>query len=128
MGASGSGKSTLALQLLALGARLVADDYVHLHAQGGQLWAECPLTTQGMIEVWGHGLIHLPAEKWVPKTPLTHAFALRRDFIPPRMPDPEWHEVEGIKLPLCTIDGLHVSAAAKVLAIVGAKVVDDGGA
>ncbi|NDC56823.1 MAG: hypothetical protein EBZ69_08480 [Alphaproteobacteria bacterium] len=40
----------------------------------------------------------------------------------------EWHEVEGIKLPLCTIDGLHVSAAAKVLAIVGAKIVDDGGA
>ena len=41
VGASGSGKSTLALQMLAMGAELVADDQVILRLREQGIWASC---------------------------------------------------------------------------------------
>jgi HPr kinase/phosphorylase len=57
-GPSGAGKSALALQLMALGARLVADDQVALSLRDGALWATCPPTIRGMIEARGVGLLN----------------------------------------------------------------------
>lgn len=57
-GPSGSGKSSLALQLMALGARLVADDRVILSAHGDALRATCPAPIRGMIEARGLGLLN----------------------------------------------------------------------
>ncbi|MEZ5753878.1 MAG: serine kinase [Paracoccaceae bacterium] len=57
-GPSGAGKSALALQLLALGARLVADDRVALSLRDGALWAACPPAIRGMIEARGVGLLN----------------------------------------------------------------------
>ncbi len=57
-GPSGAGKSALALQLMALGARLVADDQVALSLRDGALWAACPPTIRGMIEARGMGLLN----------------------------------------------------------------------
>ena len=57
-GPSGAGKSALALQLLALGARLVADDRVALSPRDGALWAACPPAIRGMIEARGVGLLN----------------------------------------------------------------------
>ena len=57
-GPSGAGKSALALQLLALGARLVADDRVALSQRDGALWAACPPAIRGMIEARGVGLLN----------------------------------------------------------------------
>ncbi len=59
-GASGSGKSSLALQLIALGARLVADDQTALVAKNGQLWASRPASLPPLIEARGVGLMHAP--------------------------------------------------------------------
>lgn len=59
-GASGSGKSSLALQLLAMGAVLVADDQTVLTAQSDGLHASGPATTLGMIEARGVGLLNAP--------------------------------------------------------------------
>lgn len=56
-GPSGSGKSGLALSLMALGARLVADDQVTLSITEGALWATCPPAIRGMIEARGIGLL-----------------------------------------------------------------------
>ena len=56
-GASGSGKSTLALSLIALGARLVADDQVCLNVEGGSLVARRPATLPPLIEARGIGLL-----------------------------------------------------------------------
>ena len=61
VGGSGSGKSALALQLMALGARLVADDRTRLHRQGDRLIATAPPNLQGLIEARGVGLIRVAA-------------------------------------------------------------------
>lgn len=60
-GASGSGKSGLALQLLALGAELVADDRTVVWADGETLRADAPDTIRGQIEARGVGILRSPA-------------------------------------------------------------------
>ena len=57
LGPSGSGKSALALQLMAHGARLVADDRCLLHARAGRLVASCPPRLSGLIEARGVGIL-----------------------------------------------------------------------
>ena len=61
LGPSGSGKSSLALQLIALGAALVADDRTHLRREGDSLLASCPPTLFGLIEARGIGILTCPA-------------------------------------------------------------------
>ena len=58
LGPSGSGKSALGLALMALGAKLVADDRTILTNKAGTLIAKCPPTIRGLIEARGLGLIH----------------------------------------------------------------------
>ncbi|WP_210529377.1 HPr kinase/phosphorylase [Rubellimicrobium arenae] len=61
-GASGSGKSSLGLELMAWGARLVADDRTELRAGGhGQVIARCPAAIRGLIEARGLGLLEARA-------------------------------------------------------------------
>lgn len=60
LGPSGAGKSALALQLLALGASLVADDQTALAVEDGQLIARCPAPITGLIEARGVGLLSVP--------------------------------------------------------------------
>jgi HPr kinase/phosphorylase len=56
-GPSGTGKSALALQLLALGARLVADDQTEVVQTPSGLTARCPAAIRGLIEARGIGLL-----------------------------------------------------------------------
>jgi HPr kinase/phosphorylase len=60
LGPSGAGKSALALQLIALGARLVADDQTELTASAGRLTARCPASIRGLIEARGVGILRAP--------------------------------------------------------------------
>lgn len=60
LGPSGSGKSGLALQLMALGAALVADDRTMVFMQDGALWAKAPPGLPPMIEARGVGLLPVP--------------------------------------------------------------------
>lgn len=57
LGASGAGKSALGLELMAHGARLVADDRTLISRAGDQLIASCPPQISGMIEARGIGLL-----------------------------------------------------------------------
>lgn len=63
-GPSGSGKSALALDMIALGAGLIADDQVALRRVGDALHADHPHGADGqataLIEARGLGLLHLP--------------------------------------------------------------------
>lgn len=59
-GASGRGKSSLALQLMAIGATLVADDQTLLSREGEEVIARCPPPLIGLIEARGIGLLHAP--------------------------------------------------------------------
>ncbi len=65
-GHSGAGKSRLALELIALGATLVADDRTRLIARGGRLLLACPPTLAGLVEVRGIGILRLPHAENVP--------------------------------------------------------------
>ncbi len=56
-GPSGSGKSSLALQLLALGADLVADDRTIVTPDENRLLATAPASIQGQIEARNVGLL-----------------------------------------------------------------------
>ena len=59
-GASGSGKSSLALQLMALGAGLVADDRSELWRVGADVFARPAPHIQGLIEARGIGILSAP--------------------------------------------------------------------
>ncbi len=64
-GASGSGKSTLALELIALGAKLIADDQVAIRRREGRLLLTSPSILSGRIEARGLGILRTePAEAW----------------------------------------------------------------
>ena len=56
-GRSGAGKSELALELIALGARLVADDQTLLMREGAGVIASAPAQIRGMIEMRGLGIM-----------------------------------------------------------------------
>ena len=56
-GPSGSGKSGLALRLMALGARLVADDVTWITAHSDILVAHCPAPIASRIEARGLGVL-----------------------------------------------------------------------
>jgi len=59
-GAPGSGKTTLALELIALGAELIADDRVDIQPdKAGRLWLTAPANGAGLVEMRGFGLLRL---------------------------------------------------------------------
>ncbi|SPF78592.1 HPr kinase/phosphorylase [Aliiroseovarius pelagivivens] len=59
-GPSGSGKSALALELIGLGAQLVADDLSQIVMQEGAPFVIAPPEMPGVIEARGVGLINVP--------------------------------------------------------------------
>ncbi len=61
LGPSGAGKSALALQLMAMGAELVADDRTLVSCEGDQLWGAAPAALKGLIEARFVGLLHAPS-------------------------------------------------------------------
>ena len=62
-GAAGSGKSTLALEMVALGAELVADDRVDIRRSGKALLLSAPASIAGLVEARGVGILRLPVRR-----------------------------------------------------------------
>ncbi|WP_300033760.1 HPr kinase/phosphorylase [uncultured Roseobacter sp.] len=93
-GASGSGKSALALQLLAYGARLIADDRTALTARDGDLIASCPGNIRGLIEARGLGILQ---SETIVSAPV--AFVVDLDRVTgQRLPEPEFVTICGVRL------------------------------
>ena len=61
VGKAGSGKSTLAIEMLALGAELVADDRVDVRRAGAAVVLSAPGPVTGLLEARGAGILRLPA-------------------------------------------------------------------
>ncbi|WP_017998323.1 HPr kinase/phosphatase C-terminal domain-containing protein [Paracoccus sp. N5] len=61
LGASGAGKSGLALEMMALGAALVADDRTALRCEAGAIIADAPDSLRGLIEARGVGILRARA-------------------------------------------------------------------
>ncbi|MDG1169423.1 MAG: HPr kinase/phosphatase C-terminal domain-containing protein [Sulfitobacter sp.] len=108
IGASGSGKSSLALQLMAMGAGLVADDRTCLQRQGAGIVADVPETIKGLIEARGIGVL-----KAQPTGPVPVAVVIDLDQTETqRLPDPHAHRLLGVALPcLYNIPAPHFAAA-----------------
>ncbi len=84
IGASGTGKSSLALQMMALGAQLVADDRVELTGQADHVMAAGLPQIRGLIEARGIGLLRAEAAR-----PVRLAFVVDMDQAEPaRLPEP----------------------------------------
>ena len=66
LGPSGAGKSSLALQMIGLGAILVADDQVEVTLAGDALVAGAPPALAGLIEARGVGLLRAQTVTDVP--------------------------------------------------------------
>ena len=96
LGASGAGKSDLALQLMALGAGLVADDRVRLRQRDGALVASAPPGLPALIEARGVGLLHA---RRVGPVALALAVDLDRDE-PERLPPLRHFTALGCRIPL----------------------------
>ncbi len=95
-GPSGSGKSGLALQLLALGAILVADDRTLLDSHDDQVIATAPAAIKGQIEARGVGILATPPAPSVPLRLIVDLEHEETDRLPPQR-----HETMlGVRLPV----------------------------
>jgi HPr kinase/phosphorylase len=95
-GASGSGKSGLAIQMLALGADLIADDRTRLWRVEGAIMADVPEAISGQIEARGVGILAAPAGGPVPI-----ALVIDMDRVEPeRLPPARMTRIMDVDLPL----------------------------
>ncbi|NVO24525.1 serine kinase [Donghicola sp. B5-SW-15] len=99
-GPSGAGKSGLALEMMALGARLVADDRTILTRDGDRLIATCPDTIRGRIEARGVGILRADPVGSAPVTLFVDMQTPEVDRLPPRR--------------VVTVFGLHIPLLQKV--------------
>ena len=103
-GKSGSGKSALALQLMAFGARLVADDRTLVTRDGSVLTARAPDPIRGLVEARGLGLLEAD---FVAKAGLFACVDLDRQEAE-RLPQLHEREILGITIPeLHRVDAAH---------------------
>lgn len=116
LGPSGSGKSSLALQMMALGARLIADDRVVLTRDGDAIIADCPPRIAGLIEARGIGLRRAePAGR----SRVALAVDLGEDE-PDRLPPPRFTTLHGVRIPLVLGPlGPHLGVSLRQLMIFG---------
>lgn len=108
IGPSGAGKSSLALQLMALGADLVADDRTQVTRDMDQVIANVPETIAGQIEARGVGILNVDAAG---PTALGLVVDLSQTETQ-RLPLAHTHEVLGVPLPcLHNAVGVHFPSA-----------------
>jgi serine kinase of HPr protein (carbohydrate metabolism regulator) len=122
-GPSGSGKSTLAAALIRQGARLVADDSVHLSALGDRLVATQVGPHGGRMEVCGRGIVDAAAER-------SAVIRIVADLVDhatlERMPEESemLTEVLGVRLPRQPLPARSAVAAALMDSALGALHLD----
>ncbi|HYC99071.1 HPr kinase/phosphatase C-terminal domain-containing protein [Brevundimonas sp.] len=111
-GPSAAGKSDLTLRLIGRGWRLVADDYAHVTASGGALYAVPPETIAGRMEVRGLAIVPVCARGL---TRVVLAVELVEEPVE-RLPEPAARMVDGVALPVLRLNGFEASAVEKVAA------------
>jgi HPr kinase/phosphorylase len=112
-GAPGTGKTTLALEMIALGAELIADDRVEIRVAPGpdgdaRLWLSVPLNLGGLLEVRGFGLIRLAARPRAALRLIADLDRVESERLPPRREE----ILQGIACPVMLCSGRPGLAAA----------------
>jgi serine kinase of HPr protein (carbohydrate metabolism regulator) len=113
LGESGAGKSSAVLRLLAMGAKLVADDRVELFVRNDVLWARPPERLAGLLEARGLGILTLPHE---PEARI--ALAVQLAASAPRYPERAEYEPPirvGVRPPLVTLAQDDAAVPEKIL-------------
>lgn len=95
-GASGTGKSTLAIEMIALGAELVADDRVDIRRLADELILSAPPAIAGLIEARGTGILRLPAMKQAPLVLMVDLDQAETERLPAR----RTREILGMPVPV----------------------------
>jgi HPr kinase/phosphorylase len=95
-GSAGAGKSMLAIEMIAMGAELVADDRVDVRREGDRLILSAPPAISGLIEARGAGILRLPARR---AASLALVIDLDRAETE-RLPEPRSREILGVPCPL----------------------------
>lgn len=95
-GKAGAGKSTLAIEMVALGADLVADDRVDLRRAGQALILSAPGQIAGLIEARGAGILRLPSRGEAPLALVVDLDEAETE----RLPDGRRRELLGLSCPL----------------------------
>jgi len=110
-GAAGAGKTTLALEMIALGAELIADDRVkvqHSPEGAGQLWLSAPPGIAGLVEMRGFGLVRLAARPGAALKLIADLDLAETERLPPR----RQRILSGIPCPVMLCKGRPGLAAA----------------
>jgi len=112
-GASGSGKSDLAYRLIVeQGAQLVADDQTVLTSDQTCLRATCKEGWVGQLELRGLGIVTVPHDLDVP-------IRLVIDLVDrgevPRLPEPAFVMLAGVRIPVLKLHAFDLSTPAKIL-------------
>ena len=108
VGQPGSGKSELALELMAMGARLVADDQTRLDLRDGRVLLSAPPVLRGVIEMRGVGLLRADPLDSAPLALVVDLDTAETE----RLPAPRWQMVEGCRVPLLRKSASRAFAAA----------------
>ncbi len=119
-GRSASGKSTLAIEMLALGAELVADDRVDIRLAGERLLLSAPAPIAGLVEARGVGILRLPARAEVPLALLVDLDEAERE----RLPEARRRKLLGVACPLILGRGRAGLAALAVVLLRAGGVCD----
>ncbi|MBP5533967.1 MAG: HPr kinase/phosphatase C-terminal domain-containing protein [Alphaproteobacteria bacterium] len=117
IGESGCGKSTGALALIEKGATLIADDYINIDIQNNTVFAVCPDTITGKIEVRGVGIVNM---KSLPQTQIDLVIDCKPDFASvPRMPEEKTQNFSNKEVPLyalCPFENIFAQKVSLILA------------
>ena len=118
LGESGAGKSDMALRLIALGAKLVADDRTELFVEKGKLFGRAPKSIAGLLEIRGVGILKIPGAK---KARIVLAINLVDEKSVPRLPPRKYYNPsmpglpKSVPIPLLALSA-GFSAPEKILA------------
>jgi serine kinase of HPr protein (carbohydrate metabolism regulator) len=115
-GRSGVGKSDLALRLMHDGWRLIGDDWVHVWACAGGLYAAAPPSIAGRMEVRGLGITTWP---FLPLTRIALSLHLTHEPVE-RLPSAAEDVFDGVAVPRLVLDPRPASAPRVVAAALDA--------
>lgn len=115
VGKSGVGKSDMCLRfILEHQAQLVSDDRTNIRYESGCLVASAPQNLQGLLEVRGLGIKRVPS---IAKQRLHLVVELvKKSSLVERMPQPEFWNIDGVKVPYIRLCAFEASAPDKVIA------------
>lgn len=121
VGPAGSGKSALALQMIALGATLIADDATRISLHSTALHLSSPDSIRGRIEARGLGLLRMPTADAAPLWCVLHLLPKAG----PRLPTRDTITIRGQSVALLSSANTPHLAAALVLALRHERLPDD---